>query len=63
MWPTRVVWSANLRSLTDGCREVQLLVYSENRAGDRTQPCGEPVLVHLELEQALPAEPCWSGSQ
>ena len=49
MRPTRVVSSANFRSLTDGWREVQLLVYRENRAGDRTQPCGEPVLVELEM--------------
>ena len=50
MRPTRVVSSANFRSLTDGWREVQLLVYKENRAGERKQPCGEPVLVDLEQE-------------
>ena len=33
MRPTRAVSSANFRSLTDGWREVQLLVYRENRAG------------------------------
>ena len=66
MRPTRVVSSANFRSLTDGWREVQRLVYRENGAGDRTQPCGEPVLVDLELEMLFPASPaetCWSGSR
>ena len=51
MRPIRVVSSANFRSLTDGWEEEQLLVYRVNRAGDRTQPCGEPVLVDSEALQ------------
>ena len=48
MSPTRLVLSTSFRSLTDGCREMQLLVHRENRVGDRMQPREEPVLVDLE---------------
>ena len=51
---TRVVSSANFRSLTNGWRDVQLWVYRENMAGHRTQPYGKPVLVDLELVNTLP---------
>ena len=48
MSPTRLVLSTSFRSLTDGWREMQLLVHRENRVGDRMQPREEPVLVDLE---------------
>lgn len=53
--PTKVVSSANFRSLTEGYRETDSLVYRENRRGDRTQLCGEPVLVDLVLGMILPS--------
>ena len=49
MRPTRAVSSVNFSSLADGWSEVQLLVYREHRVGDRTQPCGVPMLVDLKI--------------
>ena len=46
-------------SLTDGWSEVKLLVYREKSAGDRTQPCGEPVLVDREPEVQFPSFTRW----
>lgn len=37
--------SANLTRLVEVWQEVQSLVYRNNRYGERTQPCGTPVLV------------------
>ncbi|KAJ8342196.1 hypothetical protein SKAU_G00321240 [Synaphobranchus kaupii] len=55
MRPIRVVSSANFKSLTDWWLEVQLFVYRENSRGERTQPCGEPVLVDLGSEMFFPS--------
>src|SRR4029434_10068047 len=51
----RVVSSANVRSLTEGWLEVQLLVYREKSRGESTQPCGAPVLMVRGSETSLPS--------
>ena len=37
--------SAYLKILTLGLLDTTLFVYTENRKGERTQPCGAPVLL------------------
>ena len=49
----RVV-SANFRSLTDWCPDVQLLVYRENSRGEKIQPWGDPMLMVRVSETCSP---------
>ncbi len=46
-----MVSSADFRSLTEGSLDVQLLVYREKSSGERTQPCGAPVLIVRVLDE------------
>ena len=53
MSPDTVVSSANFVMWTDGWSERQSLVKIEYRSGDRTQPCGAPVLRVMVLDELL----------
>lgn len=49
-----VVSSASLKSLTE-LGEVQSFVYRQERRGERTQPCGAPVLMVRGTELFFPS--------
>ena len=61
MRPVTAVSFANIRSLTDGSLEVQLLVYRqevEESSGESTHPWEAPVLIERVLDMIFPSLTC-----
>ncbi|XP_029002007.1 diphthine methyl ester synthase isoform X2 [Betta splendens] len=58
MSPTTVLSSAYFRSFRDGSPEGQSLVSREKSSGERTHPCGTPVLMVRVPDVRLPSLTC-----